>query len=259
MTMPFWQDGTVWTNSVPLRPALDVVTGALFFMGCVMLLIRYIRQRNWVDLFLLVSIPLLMMSSILSIAFPNENPSINRSGGAVIPIFIIIGIAFDGILSSIKSRLPGKGGLAVMGVIGGLLVSGSMIQSYNLVFSQFATNYTQSAWNTSEMGQFVESFVETYGSIDTAHVVGYPYWVDTRLVGINAGFPTLDLAIWPDHFADQLTDPRAKLFLINLQDATSIQQLRKLYPTGILWQQNSVVSPSKSFFVFLVPPAEGPG
>jgi len=40
----------------------------------VLVIVRYIRKRDWVDLFLLVSIPLLMMPSILSLAFPEENP-----------------------------------------------------------------------------------------------------------------------------------------------------------------------------------------
>jgi hypothetical protein len=265
--MPFWSDGSVWVNSIPGWPALDIITAALFFMGCVMLLVRYIRHRNWVDLFLLVSIPLLMMSSILSLAFPDENPSLNRSGGAIVPVFLIIAIAFDGILHSIKSRLPGRAGVASAGVIGALLVSGSLVQNYNLVFNQFASNYTQSAWNTSEMGQIVKNFVDTFGSPDTAWVVAYPYWVDTRLVGITAGFPTKDLAVWPDgkapdspvHLSDTLADPHAKLFLINTQDAEAIAQLKKLYPTGVLWLQKSTVDPSKDFFVFQVPPAGGGG
>lgn len=257
--MPFWSDGTVWVNSIPGRPALDVITAALFLMGCVMIFIRYLREKNWVDLFLLVSIPLLMMSSILSLAFPDENPSLNRSGGAYIPIFIIIAIAFDSILISVKSHLPGWSGIVVAGVMGAFLVGGSMIQNYNLVFNEFSPNYTQSAWNTSEMGQMVRSFVDTYGSIDNAYVVAFPYWVDTRLVGINAGFPTLDMGIWPENFGSTTDNPGAKLFLINPQDGAAIDQLKKLYPSGILWLQNSKVDATKDFYVFLVPPDGGNG
>jgi 4-amino-4-deoxy-L-arabinose transferase-like glycosyltransferase len=265
LIMPFWADGTVWVNSIPGRPSLDIITAGLFFIGCVMLLIRYIRQRNWLDLFLLVSIPLLMMSSILSLAFPDENPSLNRSGGAIIPVFLIIAIAFDGILQSVKSRLPGRLGMASVSLIGVLLVSGSLVQNYNLVFDQFGPGYTRSAWNTSEMGGVVKNFVDTFGSPDTAWVVAYPYWVDTRLVAITAGFTTRDLAVWPDgqmpdspvHLSDTLADPRAKLFLINPQDADAMAQLQKLYPTGVLWLQKSRVEASKDFYVFQVPPAGG--
>jgi len=267
LIMPFWSDGNVWVNSIANRPALDIISAALFFMGCVMLLVRYIRQRNWVDLFLLVSIPLLMMSSILSLAFPDENPSLNRSGGAIIPVFLIIAIAFDGILHTVKNRLPGRVGTAAAVLIGALLVSGSTAQNYSLVFNQFAPQYTKSAWNTSEMGGVVRNFVDTFGSPDTAWVVAYAYWVDTRLVAIDAGFTTRDLAIWPDgqsldwpvHFSDTLTDPRAKLFLINPQDAEAMTQLKNLYPSGVLWLQKSTVDPSKDFFVFEVPPAGGGG
>jgi hypothetical protein len=56
-----------------------------------------------------------------------------------------------------------------------------------------------------------------------------------------------------------LADPRAKLFLINTQDSDAMAQLKKLYPTGILWLQKSTVDPSKDFFVFQVPPAGGGG
>ncbi len=257
--MPFWSDGTVWVNSIPGRPSLDVVTAALFLIGSVMVLIRYIRHRNWVDLFLLVSIPLLMMSSILSLAFPDENPSLNRSGGAIVPIFLIVAMAFDSILTSIRNYLSGKAGLAAAGVIGAFLVAAPLVQNYNLVFNQFATQYTQSAWNTSEMGQIVASFTDTYGSIDNAWVVAYPYWVDTRLVGINAGFPTRDLGIWPENFGTTVSHQGAKLFLINTQDFTAITQLKATYPGGILWLQASKIDSSKDFFVFLVPPSGGNG
>jgi hypothetical protein len=255
LIMPFWQDGDVWVNSIPLRPALDVISAALFFIGCVMLLVRYIRKRNWTDLFLLVSIPLLMMSSILSLAFPDENPSLNRSGGAYIPIFIIAAIALDSLLTSIHLRLPKVKGMVTAGLVGSLLLAGSMAQNYDLVFNQFAPSYTQSAWNTAEMGEIVRDFTETYGSIDSAYVVAYAYWVDTRLVGINAGYPTRDLGIWPENFNQTTSTPGAKLFLINTEDTPAMSQLKALYPTGILWLQESKVDVSKSFYVFLVPPS----
>ncbi len=265
--MPFWSDGSTWVNSLPGWPALDIISAALFFIGCVMLLVRYLRQRNWVDLFLLVSVPLLMLSSSLSLAFPDENPSLPRTGGAIVPIFLIVAIAFDGILVSIKSRWQGRGGLVVASLIGALLISGALVQNYNLVFNQFAPQFTQSAWNTSQMGQVVKDFTDTIGSPDTAWVVAYPYWVDTRLVGMTAGFPTKDLAVWPDgenpdapvHLSDTVADPRAKLYLVNPQDATGLAQLKKFYPSGILWLQKSTVDATKDFFVFEVPPVGGGG
>lgn len=70
--MPFWDDGEVWVNSIPGRPGLDVVTAVLYFMGTVLVALRLWRKRHWIDLFLLAAVPLLMMPSIMALAFPME-------------------------------------------------------------------------------------------------------------------------------------------------------------------------------------------
>jgi hypothetical protein len=61
ITMFAWSNGEIWPVSVPYRPALGVVSAALFYLGIVLILVRYIRRRNWLDLFLILSIPLLML------------------------------------------------------------------------------------------------------------------------------------------------------------------------------------------------------
>ena len=58
-----FDDGEIWVHSVTHRPALDIISAALFVIGVVLVLVRYIRNRHWLDLFLLVSIPLLLMPS----------------------------------------------------------------------------------------------------------------------------------------------------------------------------------------------------
>ena len=95
-----WDNGVIWVHSIPGRPALDVVTGALFVMGIVLLVVRYVRQRDWRDLLLLVSIPILLLPSVLSLAFPGENPSLNRTGGAAVAVFVVSALALDGFVSS---------------------------------------------------------------------------------------------------------------------------------------------------------------
>ncbi len=109
--MFFWSNGGTWVHSVALRPALDVVSASLYAIGVIALLWRYIRQRHWVDLFLLVSIPILLLPSILSLAFPDENPSLNRTTGAWVPVFVIIGLSLDSILASLRRRLRQAGRL----------------------------------------------------------------------------------------------------------------------------------------------------
>jgi hypothetical protein len=224
-----WDNGEVWVVSIPGRPALDFVASALFHLGVLLVLLRYIKQRHWLDLFLLLSIPMLLMPSILSLAFPNENPILNRTSGALVPVFVIAGLALDGLLAGVKARLPAWGGRLAWG-LALVLFAWSARNNYDLVFNQYQRGYELSAWNTAEMGQVVRDFGSLFGQTETAWVVAFPYWVDTRLVGMNAGEPTRDMAIWPESFPATLADPRPKLFLIKPEDAIALEQLYELYP-----------------------------
>jgi hypothetical protein len=251
-----WDNGNIWVVSLTHRPALDIVSAALFFSGVLLLMIRYLRRRHWLDLFLLLSVPLLMMPSILSLTFPEENPALNRLSGAIVPIFMIVAVSLDSLMSSISSRLGKELGPKVAFGFGVACVLVASMQNYRLVFIEYQRVFEQSSWNTSEMGQVVRQFTSTVGSPDTAWVVAYPHWVDTRLVGINAGFPLKDYAIWPEAFKETETITQAKLFLINLEDTESLENLRQLYPQGVLEKYASKVA-GRDFYMFFIPPTAG--
>ena len=252
MIMFFWDNGGIWVHSVVGRPALDVFTAALLFLGMLLLLIRYVRQRNWIDLWLIVSIPLLMMPSILSLAFPDENPSLNRTGGAIIPVFVIAAIALESFLAGLRAHIRGTAGKVIPVLLGIGLLAGSASQNYNLVFRQFDEQFMAGAWNTSEIGHIIRAFGESVGSPETAYVVPYPYWVDTRLVGINAGFPFKDYALWPENFAETLSDTRAKLFVLKPEDQESLEKLKTMYPDGVSWLHRTQRE-GKDFVLLFVP------
>jgi len=257
MTMFFWSDGEIWVHSVTFRPALDFVSGALFFIGTALLFVRYLHRRHWLDLFLLVSVPLLMMPSILSLAFPGENPSLNRTAGAIVPVFLIIALAMEGLFQSMKRHLPARLGTAAAWALALVLVGWSCLQNYELVFGEYRRVYLVSSWNTSEIGQVIRGFTSSVGTPDSAWVVGYPYWVDTRLVGINAGYPRRDFAIWPDQIPATQAVPHPKLFILNPQDTAGVTALEGTYPRGTLMPYQSAV-PTKDFLMYLVLPGDQP-
>lgn len=250
--MPFLNNGNIWVHSIPLRPALDIITAALYFLGSIYVLVRYIKQRHWEDLVLLVSVPLLMMPSILSLAFPEENPSLNRTAGAIIPIFILAAIGFDGVFSNLWRRSNAAiGRLILIGFGTGLLVSASLL-NYDLVFHQFNRNFMQNAWNTSQIGEVIHGWSVSTGNKDNAYVVPYPHWVDTRLVGINAGYPTKDYALWPDRFEDTLAVKGSKLFILKPDDDDALRKLQEMYPQGILNLYDSGRE-GKDFYMYEIP------
>jgi 4-amino-4-deoxy-L-arabinose transferase-like glycosyltransferase len=250
-----WDDGEIWVHSVPHRPALDVVSGALFLIGCTLLLIRYLRRRHWLDLFLLLSIPLLMLPSILSLAFPHENPALNRAAGALAPVFLIVALALDGLLTGLGSGKFRRAGATLTWLVTGVLLLWSLSQNYDLVFRQFNEQYRAGAWNTSEMGAVIKQFGQTYGSTDNVWIVPYPYWVDTRLPGVWAGIPNRDFAVWPQNFGQTVPASGAKLFIVNPQDTSSANALEQLYPKGVFSRYKSVTGmDGKDFLIFFVPP-----
>lgn len=253
LIMFFWSNGETWVHSVVNRPALDVVSAALLFLGAGLMLARYLRNKRWSDLFLILSVPLLMLPSILSLAFPVENPSLNRTGGALVPVFVLIGYALDSFLSSVRAHVRSAWGRRLAIGIAGILIIWASAQNYDLVFERYYRQFTASSWNTTELGHVIRSFAESVGAPDSAWVVPYPHWVDTRLVGINAGYGVTDFALWPEDFQKTLDNPRAKMFLVKPEDTAALAALREIYPRGIVTRYESRVE-SKDFLIFFVPP-----
>ncbi len=253
--MFFWEAGNVWLASIPYYPALGTVTGALYFLGSLLLMVRYLRKRHWIDLFILLSIPILMLPSIMALAFPIENPNLYRTGGAIVPVFLIIGLGIEGLIRTIKDNISHPWGVRLGWGLGFLLILGSAIQDYDWIFNRYYQQYRESAWNTTEVGRVIRAFADSVGSGDHAWVVPFPHWVDTRLVGINAGFPIKDYALWPEQLEESLGVPPPKLFILRPDDQVAIQKLRLLYPEGWFQVYTSKV-PTKDFLIFFVPPKE---
>jgi hypothetical protein len=252
MRMFNWSDGEIWVHSVPFRPALDMVSAALFLIGSLLLFIRYLRERHWLDLFLILSIPVLMLPSILSLAFPAENPALNRTAGAIVPVFIIIAWTLDGFWQTIRNGMSRRYGTLMNWSMTGLLLVVALAQNYDLVFNQYDQQFRLSAWNSSEMGTVMEQFGTVYGSTDNAWIIPFPYWVDTRLPGIWAGIPDRDFALWSENLSSAQLIPGAKLFLFNVEDTQSGNTLKSLFPQGSGHRFLSK-TPNHDFMVYFVP------
>ncbi len=245
-----WDNGNAWVHSIPYRPALDVVSGALFLLGAALLTARYVRSRQWQDLVLLVSVPLTQMPSILSLAFPVENPSMNRAAGAIVPVFLFVGIGLDGLISAWGSE---KKRAAAGWALAGVLFIASSLQNYNLVFRQYNDQYIRSSWNTSEMGAVMKSAMQRGVPAENVWIVPYPYWVDTRLPPIWAGVPGPDIAVPREELAKTLETPGPKVFMVKIDDLETLNLLQSLYPSGALQVYDSYIDDAYNFWTLSVP------
>jgi 4-amino-4-deoxy-L-arabinose transferase-like glycosyltransferase len=253
--MPVYSGGNIWLVGVLDQPALDLFSGALFMLGVVLVGLRYARSRRWQDLFLLLAVPLLMLPSIMSLAFPDENPAMNRASGATIPIFIICAFALVVLVHAIKDKLGERWGKLVGWGSGVVILIAVALLNYGLVFEQYNQQYAERAWNASQMGELIHDFSRSVGSSESVWVLGYPHWVDSRLVAFNASEPGRDYIIWPDTLGDTLSKPAPKLFLLNLQDAEGLAALQELYPEGVSHIETNPI-PGRDFLVYYVGEAQ---
>jgi hypothetical protein len=252
LMMFFDDNGEVWVHSVTHRPALDLVTAGFYFVGGLVMFLDYYKKRSWEYLSLVVSIPLLLMPSILSLAFPAENPCLNRTSAAMIPVFVIGGFGMDTIMKSIGSKFNSKAGASFVTILIVVLMLASAGLNFDLVFNQYADQFVKGAWNTSDIGQVIHDYAQTFGSYDSAYVIPFPHWVDTRLVGINAGAPRMDFALDQQYLPDTLTQEGSKLFIFKYDDMATLEQLSALYPEGKLKFYDDQYE-GKDFYIFLVP------
>jgi hypothetical protein len=248
-----WDNGEIWVVSIPHRPSLDWVTGGFFLLGVVIVLVRYVRDRDWRDLFLLLSIPILLAPSILSLAFPAENPAPNRGSGAIVPVFTVAAIPLVHLVKILAGQIPTKTSRWVRNSVIGILVLVIGMTNYDLAIMEWGTQVRNGAWNTSEAGAVIRHFARSVGTFQTAHVIAYPHWMDTRLIGMLAGRPTKDYGIWPDGIPELPETSEAQLFLLNQDDEVGLEALVDRYPNGSLSRWDSAVE-GRDFLMFFVPP-----
>ncbi len=246
-----WDNGQIWVHSIPDRPALGIISAAMFSLGVVLTVIRYLKTRNWIDLSLLLLIPLLMLPSILSIAFPAENPSLNRSGGAMIPVFLIIALFVENLAVNLKSLIKDSSGKWFSTVVVLILAVISMQINGRLVFVDFYREFRIRAWNTSEIGAVIREFSSNIGDDGQAWVVPYTHWVDTRLVGIHALGEVRDMALWQHDLEYSKNVPAPKLFIYKPEDDETLRILQELYPNGATGQFDSEVE-GRDFMLYYV-------
>ena len=244
-------DGNIFVNSVVHRPALDVVTGALFILGLILLLSR----RRFPDLVLAAAVLVLILPSVFSLAYPAENPALNRAGGALVPVFVIVGMTLDGLLTRLAVGLNRRGEQVIVAGMVGILFVASAMQNYDLVFRQYNEQYNRVVWRTSEMGAVIGAF----GNPERIWIVPYEQWVDTRLPGLWAGIPNRDFGLPRERLVDTLQLPAPKLFIFkasplsaDFDDAATLKTLKELYPQGELSLHES--DPWwQSFWIYFVP------
>lgn len=224
-----WRGDSVWPTNISFQPAMDIVSGALLVLGVAIALYQLIRQHEVRHLFLLAGFVALLLPSALSIAFPNENPSLVRTGGAIPFACILLALPIAALVDEIRTVgirrpvFPAALVAVLLAVVAGL--------NYRWYFIDYDKNYRENAQNSTEVAAVIHSFATSVGNLKHAYFIGYPYWLDGRAIAINLG----DIR-WDQYTLDvselQLDDTQNQLFILNIGDAKNYDKLRMLYPSG---------------------------
>jgi 4-amino-4-deoxy-L-arabinose transferase-like glycosyltransferase len=246
-----WEGENAWPTSVPGDPALDYISGGLFLLGVAFALYRAMRFREWTYALVLLLIAALLLPSAASIAFPNENPSFVRAGGAIPVVFILPALALTYATRALRQSLPRALALIVVIIFFGLALRANFLRYHR----DYDLNYRRSSWNASEVGAVMRAFAASVGEMDNVWIVAYPHWLDTRNVGINAGrIGWSNLLDTADQAAAHANSGGNKLYILSPQDRANLTRLQEIFPEGQLRVLQSQ-SPNKDAILFFVPGA----
>lgn len=255
-----WTSDAAWPNALPNDPALDYVSGGLFVLGVAYALYRLARYRENAYAFVLGGIVIMLLPSALALAFPNENPSVVRAGGAIPFVFIVVALPLAWWWRVARDTLAEfRWGHIVRIAVLVLLCALIARANYLRYFVDFDANYRRASWNSSEVAAVIRGFADSVGDVRHAWILLYPHWIDTRNVAINMHeigweqtLPSADAAL------AHASDPANKLYILHPNDQANLTRLREIFPQA----QERIFrarTPGHDFIVFYVPGAIAPG
>ncbi|MBI4673819.1 MAG: glycosyltransferase family 39 protein [Chloroflexi bacterium] len=241
------QGDVVWVSALPNEPVVDFLLGACFFAGVVYAAYRLLRYREHPFALLFVALLVLWLPSTLALAFPDENPSVVRTGG--IAPFVMILAALP--LVQWRRQFARLGYETFGVVVVGLVLLGIGVTNFDLYFSRYAEQYRRAAWNSTEIAETLREFALAHNDWEHIYIVSAPHWVDYRAVGIHLGNFDFHghLVENVGQFEAQARDLAPKIYALKNQDLESLNLLERLYPGGIAVPMDSQ-TPGREYVVF---------
>ncbi len=241
-----WTGDEAWPNSIPGDPALDFISGGLFVLGLAFSVYRLVRYRERAYLFVLVGLAIMLLPTALSIAFPNENPSNVRAGGAIPFVFIIVALPLAWLVNQFRPEpmeanpafpsgvaSAGARSRVRMPVFVGILLVVIAGANFTRYFIDFNASYREFSWNSSEVASVLRGFADSVGDFDHVYIMLYPHWIDTRNVAANMGQIGWDQTLPNAEAAQaQAGDGSNKLYVLNPKDSKNLTRLQEILPSG---------------------------
>jgi hypothetical protein len=251
-----WKGDLVWVNNIAGERLLDPVSGALFALGCAYALYRLLRFRELPYLYLAVLLFCGLLPSILSLAYPLENPSTVRTGMAIPVVVILVALPPYLIAQRLRRWIGGTPGLAVSGVF----LAALFVTIFRINFDQYYRIYPQqharASMHTTYVAQVVNGFIAMGGERRDVHILPGANWIDTRLIAIEAGDIRWNpLVLTADDARKQDGVPRERMYVVKPDDRATLDAFARWYPNAIVQTYSLEESGNTPWFVTVrIPP-----
>jgi hypothetical protein len=262
-----------WFHSPANRPALETIGGVLVVLGAMTALWRW-RHGDWRTGSLVLMVPILILSSVMALAFPEENPSLTRASGALVPVVCLAALPIVFIGGRLRRAWPTGGPAAYFGLAAVLF--GVMASNTNTrYFAEYGELYARSSHRTSDMADVIGHFLQFGGDLSRAYIVSWPHGPDYRAVAALVGDLDWNGNLWDDASdgersalqAERLGhagDPVRKIYIVGgPYAAENLEELARLYPNAIVTHHPSRFEGKDFWSVFVAErsgasPAEAP-
>ncbi len=220
-----------WINTVTEEPFLEPVTGALFLAGLLVAGVTALRgSRRWTVV--LLSLFVLTLASTLALAFPVENPGINRAAVAIPSVLVLAGLPAAWLLR--QAREGGRGRKAVVGTLLAALAALSIQRNYESYFVRFRDQEVRILDPTLDVVRVMRKYRDERGvPFDNAYLLGMPGWIDGRCIDFEIGD-----RLWSGPHAVPAGRPvplildRPLLFFVHPGDTAHREELKAAFPDG---------------------------
>jgi 4-amino-4-deoxy-L-arabinose transferase-like glycosyltransferase len=240
-----------WINTSTEEPFLDPVTGALFLAGIVVAGVIAVRgSARWA--LILVSLFVLTLASTLALAFPVENPGINRAAVALPSVLVLAALPAVWLIR--RARASGRGASVAAGVVLAGLGAFSLQQNYESYFVRFRDEQTKILEPTMDLVRVMREYQAKRGvPFDNVYLLNTTNWIDGRCID----FEIRD-RMWsgphdvpPGQPVPFLRD-RPLLFFFHPSDTERRRQLAEEFPGG---EEKLVVQPfaDRNYYTYFVP------
>ncbi len=259
-----WKGGFAPELNAPDSAQLDYVTGAAFVLGVGAMAFFWLRRRRGEYAYVGLAFLIMMVPAIVSTHtdVPIDGPARPIRAVGVIPLLFAAAALPFYLGAAFLVKAFGRVALVLALPLLGLALGLVGFLNYDTYFDDYGGFNHLNSKNVSEYGALFQSFEKAGGDLDNAYLKDRPHFVDRNILTVEIG--DLD---WPkrnwfhdlEEAREHALSPEAKLYVVALDDGTSLLRLQEIHPRGSTYKfESPKTRPGLDFglFVFVVP-AEG--